>query len=404
MRFAQMFSDLKLRISGARKRARTPDLRDSRAAFGVEHLERRDVPAVTGFAGQVQLIAAPGTVEVHRLEHNSAAKFFAEKQNVVLGASLTVDVSSVGTYSQEAGFRPANILAGTKVNSYYLHADRVGQPAAFVFARGSITFNEPILGVQTTQAGLNQSDFLGATGTRYPKVGREIDGRDSRNPDTFSISSDRRTITFAFQTSNNSDDVRIITATSRLSDADVNRVFLRASGVTAGDRTLTIIAPPTVEPNRLENARYAMLFAEKAGVSLAANLSVDAAVSGVYNMKTIMNPATLAAGTKVNSYYLHVDRVASPTNFDVITGFLTFDAPILGVIAAEGNLIKSDFLGASSTLYPSARRTLDRNTPNNLDRFWISADMKTLRYEMQTSIACDSLRIITRASTSGAFA
>ena len=108
-----------------------------------------------------------------------------------------------------------------------------------------------------------------------------------------------------------------------------------------------------------------------------------------------MKPANIAAGTKVNSYYLHVDRVASPDAFDVMTGSLTFDAPILGVIAAEGKLIKSDVLGANSTLYPGARRTLDRNAPTNLDRFWLSADMKTLRYEMQTSIACDSLRIIT---------
>lgn len=397
MRFARAFSDMKLRISGGLRASRATTGRDLRAAIGPEPLERRDVAAVTGFVGQVQPIAAPRTVEVHKLEDNAAAKFFAEKQNVVLNASLTVDVSSIGTYSQEAGFRPASLLAGTKVNSYYLHADRVGKPAAFVFARGSITFQEPILGVQTTQAGLNQSDFLGAAGTLYPKVDREIDGRDSRNPDTFSISSDRRTITFAFQTSNNSDDVRIITATSPLGDADVARVFLKAAGVTAGDRTLVITAPPTVEPNRLENARYAMLFAEKAGVALAASLGVDAASSGEYNMKSVMKPATIAAGVRVNSYYLHVDRVASPTAFDVITGSLTFDAPILGVIATEGKLLKSDVLGARGTVYPAARRTLDRNAPTNLDRFWISADMKTLRYEMQTSIACDSLRIITRA-------
>jgi hypothetical protein len=397
MRLAQVFSVLKLRCSGGGKGFRGPDARDSRKAFGVEHLERRDVPAATGLLGQVQLITAPRTVEVHKLEDNSAAKFFSEKKNVVLAASLTVDVSSVGTYSQEAGYKPANILAGTKVNSYYLHADRVGQPAAFLFARGSITFSEPILGVQATQAGLNQSDFLGVTGTRYPKVGREIDGQDSRNRDTFSISSDRRTITFAFQTSNNSDDVRIITATSPLSDANVKSVYLKATGVTTGDRTLAIIAPPTVEPNRLENARYGMLFAEKKGVSLAASLRVDATVPGEYNMKTVMKPATVAAGTKVNSYYLHVDRVASPMAFDVITGSLTFDTPILGVIAAEGNLIRSDFLGDSRTTYPTSRRTLDRNVPRNLDRFWISADMKTLRYEMQTSTACDSLRIITQA-------
>jgi len=402
MLLTQLYSDLKSRFGVGGKRARAPGSRRSRTAFAVERLERREVPAAAGFSGQVKAISAPRTVEVHKLEDSSAAKFFAEKQNVVLGSSLTVDVSAVGTYSQEAGFRPANILAGTRVNSFYLHADRVGQPAAFVFARGSITFNEPILGVQATQAGLNQSDLLGAAGTVYPKVGREVDGNDRQNPDTFSISSDRRTLTFAFQTSTNSDDVRIITASSPLGAADVGQAFLKAPGVTTGERTLAISAPPTVEPNRLENARYGMVFAEKAGVALAAKLSVDAAAPGEYNMKTAMKPATIAAGTRVNSYYLHVDRVGSPTAFDVITGSLTFDAPILGVIATEGKLVSSDVLGATGTAYPWSRRTLDRNAPANLDRFWISSDMKTLRYDMQTSIACDSLRIVTGVPTAGA--
>ena len=395
MRLERLYAALKTGLFIRAGHSRKGNSRESREAFGVERLERRAVCAVTSFVGQLKMIAEPKTVEVHKLEDNSAARLFSEKQNVVLSGSLTVDVTAVGTYSQEAGFRPANLLAGTRVNSYYLHSDRVGRPNAFVFARGSITFNEPILGVQATQAGLNQSDFLGAPGTRYPTVGREFDGKDRRNPDTFSISSDRRTITFAFQTSTESDDVRIITASSRLSSVDVGKVFQKLPGVTTGERTLAISAPQSVEPNRLENARYAMLFAEKAGVALAASLGVDAAAPGEYNMKTLMKPANIAAGTKVNSYYLHVDWVASPDAFDVMTGSLTFDAPILGVIAAEGKLIKSDVLGANSTLYPGARRTLDRNAPTNLDRFWLSADMKTLRYEMQTSIACDSLRIIT---------
>ncbi len=56
MRLAQVFSVLKLRFSGGGKGVRVRDARDSRKAFGVEHLERRDMPAATGFLGQVQLI------------------------------------------------------------------------------------------------------------------------------------------------------------------------------------------------------------------------------------------------------------------------------------------------------------------------------------------------------------
>ena len=251
----------------------------------------------------------------------------------------------------------------------------------------------------TTQAGLNQSDFLGAKNTTYPSVGRVADATDMINPDWFSISDDRKTITFDFQTSTHSDDIRIITATTSLSNVEVNKVFVKAAEANTHNRTLAINAPKTVEVNKLENANYAMFFAEKAGVTLASGLNVDASVPGEYDLKTGMSQATIMAGTRVNSYYLHVDRVGSPTTFDRVSGSVTFETPILGVIASAGKLNTSDALGADGTFYPKIGRKLDAGAPENLDRFWISADMKTLRYELQTSTASDDLRIITGVKT-----
>ena len=394
-----LVSEISSLFQVARKSKKQKNGFGSLEMLGVENLEAREVPAANGFTGQVAIINAPKTVEVNKLEDNNYAKLFAEQTNTTLSSQLTVDASKVGSYSHESSFRPANILEGTKVNSYYLHADRVGSPATFQHARGSITFNEPILGVVTTQGNLNLSDVLGSKNTVYSKAGRNIDGTDMINPDWFSISEDRKTITFDFQTSTASDDVRIITAATPLSNVEVEKVFLKAPEATTHHRTLAINAPKTVEVNKLENANYAMFFAEKTGVTLGTNLKVDASSAGVYDLKSSLTPATILAGTRVNSYYLHADRVGTPTVFDKVSGSVTFETPILGVIATKDNMNVSDSLGADGTVYSKSGRYLDIGAPNNLDKFWISADMKTLRYELQTSTACDDLRIITGVAT-----
>ena len=394
-----LVSEVKSIFSVAGKSKKRRSAFGSLELLGVENLEAREVPSASGFSGQVAVISAPKTVEVGKLEDNNYAKLFSEQTNTTLTNRVTVDASKVGTYSQESSYKPATILEGTKINSYYLHADRVGAPTTFQHARGSITFNEPILGVVTTQSNMNLSDHLGSKTTLYSKVGRSIDGTDTLHSDWFSISEDRKTITFDFQTSTASDDVRIITAATPMSNLEVENVFLKAPGATTNNRTLAISAPKTVEVNKLEDANYAMFFAEKTGVTLNTNLKVDASVAGVYDLKSGLTPATILAGTRINSYYLHVDRVGSPTVFDKVSGSVTFDTPILGVIATKDNMNVSDFLGADKTVYSKSGRFLDIGAPNNLDKFWISADMKTLRYELQTSTAADDLRIITGVAT-----
>ena len=375
-------------------------LRSPLQIVGLESLESREVLSVTSFVGQVAVINAPRTVEVNKLEDNNYAKVFTEQQNVTLSVPLTVDASKVGSYSHESSFKPANILAGTKVNSYYLHVDRVGVYAnAFIHAKGSITFNEPILGIVATQVGLNQTDYIGSKTTIYPKVGRIMDATDLIHPEVFAISSDRKTITFDFQTSGASDDVRIITAATPLSVSEVDRLFFKTPEAVTGSRTLAISAPRTVAVNNLENANYGVLFAEKTGVMLASSLNVDAAAPGKYFINTLLSPQAIQSGTKINSYYLHVDRDGTPPVFRVVEGSVTFDSPILGVIAGQAKLNNSDYLGASGTFYPKAGRQMDLHGGLNNDTFSISPDRKTLTYRFQTNTASDDIRIITSSTS-----
>ena len=79
-------------------------------------------------------------------------------------------------------------------------------------------------------------------------------------------------------------------------------------------------------------------------------------------------------------------------------GTITFSTPILGVISTTANLNKSDYLGANGTFYPSAQRKAESPDAAHPDFFWISADRKTLTFDLQTSTASDDLRIITEAA------
>lgn len=113
-----------------------------------------------------------------------------------------------GTYTTVGGLTPGLISMGTRIDSYYLHADRVGTPAAFLGFSGSIEFDTDILGVAAQLSVLDGTRFLGAAGTNYVGIG----GLELSNQDRFTISADRRTLTFAFSISSGSDDLRIITA------------------------------------------------------------------------------------------------------------------------------------------------------------------------------------------------
>ena len=369
----------------------------SRLGF-LENLETREVLSAS-VTGQVAFISAPSTVEVNMLEDNTKVKFFAEQQNVTLANPITVDASKIGNYSNETTFKPATLLAGTKVNSYYLHSDRIGNPAVFRQFIGSVKFDETILGVVSTRDNLNVTDSLGSVTTTYPTSGRCLDATDKLNPDIFTISLDRKTLSFNFLTANFSDDIRIITSTNQLNDIDVEKVFLKIPDVSTNKCTLAINAPQTVEVNTIENDDYAMLFVEKTNFNLTSALKVDASKAGEYKINSGLTPATLQAGTKINSYYLHADRVGTNLTPDPISGSITFDAPILGVITTRTNLNNSDTLGSDSTIYPKGARVFDANNPAFIDKFWISADLKTLRYELFTSTDSDDLRIITGVAT-----
>jgi sugar lactone lactonase YvrE len=202
--------------------SQTPSTETSRAFFGTitggsaGGLVTAFVTAVTAPPSAAVLkITPPPSVQLDGLESNQSAFFFAERVSFVLPSAIAVDASSPGTYNSFGSLTPGIIPAGTVVDSFFLHADPF-DPNNGVFYSGSLSFDNPILGVIALSGGLDQTDaILGAPGTLYPIPGSEpARGFELGSPDMFVISADRKTLTFSNAAAGADDQLRIVTAAS----------------------------------------------------------------------------------------------------------------------------------------------------------------------------------------------
>lgn len=120
--------------------------------------------------GQVTVLDSPPASVAHgALTSDQTAYVFFEGETV-LSAPLQVDISEPGVYTTVAGLTPAEIPAGTAVDSYFFTDEPVTVPASGerTYLAG-ITFSTEILGVIVETPDLDDSDAeLGAPGTSYP--------------------------------------------------------------------------------------------------------------------------------------------------------------------------------------------------------------------------------------------
>jgi PEP-CTERM motif-containing protein len=163
------------------------------------------------FTGVVTPIAAPADARLNQLESDTLAHFFTEVVDHTLLAPLTADTDTPGTYPPTL-LVPVVIPAGTRVDSYYLITDPVGTPNASREFIGSITFDTDILGLIVNDPTFAASNAaVGHPGTLYSNAGI---GVEIGSPDTFTLSANRRTLSFDMVSGPAADDIRIITAQS----------------------------------------------------------------------------------------------------------------------------------------------------------------------------------------------
>ena len=139
----------------------------------------------------------------------------------------------------------------------------------------------------------------------------------------------------------------------------------------------------------------ARLFTEKQGVILPGAVSLDRVPP------TFGSSGTLAAGSLVNSYLFHFDLPGTPSLTE-ISGSVTFDQPILGLIFSWNNLLATDStLGLASSYYNHSTRGLEAFSQ---DSWSISGGTLTFNFEFGAAEGVDNVRILTAVPDAGATA
>lgn len=191
--------------------------------------------AATSLQAATVPIAAPPSVQPGALTSQTDAYVFLEK-TLTLGSALPVDISAPGLYNSASPTSVGVIPAGTDVASYMIHHESVSQQYSFIYI--TFTFPEPVLGIITTDAGLNATDLvLGNPGTSYP-TGLEYRGLEmpyTITPDSVFWAGNNVYVAVASTTALILDQMRVITtATIPVPEpASVTLSLLAAAGLAA---------------------------------------------------------------------------------------------------------------------------------------------------------------------------
>lgn len=155
-------------------------------------------------------------------------------------------------------------------------------------------------------------------------------------------------------------------------------------GAVTGGSALTLggsfieLAPPIGDVgHNIQQSPYLYAFDELQSVVLASDLHIGPELA-------------IAAGTQVSSHYVFFD----PESRESITGYVDFDADVLGIIVHRGLLAESDWLGEASASYLNPRaRGLEPN-----DLVWRDeALLNRVNLSIFASTPGDYIRVITAA-------
>lgn len=152
--------------------------------------------------------------------------------------------------------------------------------------------------------------------------------------------------------------------------------------------------PASVDIGALQSDTDIRLFTENEDQVLGRPVDVDVTVPGTYNSLAGLTPSVLGAGETVNTYYLHLNGTGPLVT---LTGSVTFDSEVIGVIIVSDNLNASEpGLGHAATTYPQGNSFRGFEFGGgNVDVLTLSADRKTVTVTLNATTQPDQVRIIT---------
>lgn len=156
--------------------------------------------------------------------------------------------------------------------------------------------------------------------------------------------------------------------------------------------------PGDLSQNAYQSATDMFLFDEQQGLTLSSDLNVNITESGVYERGVALTPGVINAGTKVNSYLVHVDR-PDDQGAAYYEGSITLSNQILGLIITHDSLnATDDILGSATTIYPSGNRGLDFGN----DEIELILSDNGVRMDFRLAGAIDEFRIVEAVPAPGA--
>ncbi|MGB1707323.1 MAG: FecR family protein [Rubripirellula sp.] len=177
------------------------------------------------------------------------------------------------------------------------------------------------------------------------------------------------------------------------------------SGVLQATGLMKFVSPgPEFVPGKYEDDQHIVVFAERQGIKLDSEIPVDLTSPGLYQRIHRQNDQKIPAGTTVRSYLLQLDplgkRERNSENKPRVTGQITFDKPVIGLIASTARLTNTDILlGHPDGQYKTRRRGIEpARKEDNLgikrDAVILSDDRRTLSLDLSAGSAVDQIRVI----------
>ena len=332
----------------------------------------------------------PRDLRLDRTESDTCILLFTEQQDVTLAHDINPKAPSTTSVLAAPTRR---IPAGTVVDGYLLHADKVGSSAVVVRLTGTWTFDEPILGISVTRDGLLTGDAItGVPGLTYepsePDRGLEAAAPQS---DFLRVDpSDPRTLEVDLRFAASMDEIRVFTgsiAPPEPCDAEDPANAIEQA-----------YPPADLRINGKESDRCIYLFDEQQDVPLSQTINVKKPLTT--NMLAGPN-VTIAAGNEVDSFLLHADSPGAVSEATVtLSGSWRFEEPILGVSVTKDGLVTGD--GLTGLPDPGSLRyekTLSarglEGTAGDMDSIRVdSADPNLLHLQFHFN-AMDEIRVFT---------
>lgn len=171
---------------------------------------------------------------------------------------------------------------------------------------------------------------------------------------------------------------------------------------TTGSVVFVADPPVSVVNEQWLSADEIRVFQEQAGYRLTTSLPVNIGEPGFYqDLPSFASP--VPRGSIVDVYFLHYDpEFFSVVPFDpsmgiALSGSITFDDPIVGLLMTGDPFQASSYLGNPATEYPPVlhRFELSSAAPDPIrDELTLSADGLTLGVNLSATTNADQMRVI----------